>query len=287
MSTFLQHGYIANAAAMGLNWIYNMPYLERLAKEQDILFLPVDEAKYKRAGKAYLAYPNAVVGTISVQGEIAKWLTQALDANPELTKEQYQELLFEHIKPGGPYVGYVESYGKQLVINKLAEQVKGNLPALEINDDQMVGLIPYWVCKDRGESSERAFELAQAFTSIHDFLDVYKMLDQLIEDIPTQGMRQAIKQASKLAPKSMKIPVQKAMDVENTMEFITNHSGTACHIPHAIPLILHILYHTDSFESALQKNTVIGGASCDRGLTIGALAGLAYPVPTDWLRYGQ
>jgi len=286
MNQFLRDGFIANAAAMGTNWIYNMPYLERLASEQSILFIPVDAAKYKRAGKAYLAYPNAVVGTISVQGEIARWLAKALEDNPELTKEQYQEVVFDQLKPGGPYEGYVESYAKQLIINKLGEQIKDEVPTLTINDDQMVGLIPYWVCKARGESKERAFELAQAFTSIQDFYDVYAMFDKLIEGIPTLGMRQAIKAALPLAPSSMKVPLQKALDLENTLDFITNHSGTACHIPHAIPLIIHILYHTNSFEEALQKNTVLGGASCDRGMTVGALAGLAYDVPKEWLQYG-
>jgi hypothetical protein len=283
MKQFLTHGIIGNAAAMGLNWVYNMPYLERLAKEQSLLFQPVDPEKYKRAGKAYFAYPHAKVGDISVQGEIARWLDAAIVQSPELSREQYQELLFEQFKPGGDYVGYVESYGKQLVINKLSEQVKAPLPNLQYNDDQMVGLVPYWVCKSNGLSTERAWDLAQAFTSILEFKDVYEMMDELLVLIPKVGMRQAIKQAASLAPISMKIAIQKAMDLTNTLEFITNHSGTACHIPHAIPLILHILYHTTSFTEALEKNTVIGGASCDRGFSIGALAGLAYDVPSEFL----
>ncbi len=285
MKTLFTSGIIGNAAAMGFNWVYNMPYLERLAKEQSLLFQQPDPAKYKRAGKAYFAYPHANVGDVSVQGEIARWLNAALEANPALTKEQYQELLFEQFKPGGDYVGYVESYGKQLVINKLSEQVKATLPNLVYNDDQMVGLVPYWVCRSQSMTKERAWELAQAFTSILDFIDVYAMMDDLLDLIPTVGLRQAIKQAAVKAPVSMRIPIQKAMDLTNTLEFITNHSGTACHIPHAIPLILHILYHTNSFTEALEKNTMIGGASCDRGFSIGALASLAYDVPSEFLEY--
>ena len=285
MKSFFTNGIIGNAAAMGFNWVYNMPYLEGLAKEQSLLFQQPDPAKYKRAGKAYFAYPHAVVGDISVQGEIARWLHAALTTTPDLTKEQYQELLFEQFKPGGDYVGYVESYGKQLVINKLSEQVKAPLPNLQYNDDQMVGLVPYWVCRSLSLSTERAWELAQAFTSMLDFKDVYEMMDELISLIPQVGMRQAIKQSASKAPISMKVPIQKAMELTNTLEFITNHSGTACHIPHAIPLILHILYHTSSFSEALEKNTVIGGASCDRGFSIGALAGLAYEVPKELLNF--
>lgn len=287
MKSLFTNGMIGNAAAMGFNWIYNMPYLEGLAKEQSLLFQQPDPAKYKRAGKAFFVYPHAKVGTISVQGEVARWLYHALEANPSLTKEQYQELLFEQFKPGGDYQGYVESYGKQLVINKLSEQVKAPLPNLVYNDDQMVGMMPYFVCRSLSLPKERAWELAQAFTSILDFKDVYEMMDELLELIPQVGMRQAIKQASAKAPVSMRVPIQKAMELTNTLEFITNHSGTACHIPHAIPLILHILYHTNSFTEALEKNTVLGGASCDRGFCIGALAGLAYDVPKEYQAYGK
>lgn len=285
MKSLMTHGVVGNAAAMGYNWIYNMPYLEGLAKEQSLLFHQPDPAKYKRAGKAYFVYPHAKVGSISVQGEVARWLYAALEENPALTKEQYQELLFDHFKPGGDYQGYVESYGKQLVINKLSEQVKAPLPNLVYNDDQMVGMMPYFVSRSLSLPNARAWELAQAFTSVLDYIDVYEMMDALLVLIPQVGMRQAIKQAATKAPVSMRVPIQKAMDLTNTLEFITNHSGTACHIPHAIPMILHILYHTSSFSEALEKNTVIGGASCDRGFCIGALAGLAYDVPSEFLTY--
>lgn len=287
MKSLLTNGLIGNAAAMGFNWIYNMPYLEELSKEQSLLFQQPDAETYKRAGKAYFVYPQATVGTISVQGEVARWLNTALEGNPELTKEQYQELLFEQFRPGGTYVGYVEGYGKQLVINKLSEQVKATLPNLVYNDDQMIGLMPYWVCRSQSLPSERAWELAQAFTAVLDFKDVYEMLDELLVLIPQVGMRQAIKQAAGKAPVSMRVAIGKAIDYTNTGEFITNFSGTACHIPQAIPLILHILYHTSSFTEALDKNTMIGGASCDRGFTIGALASLVYEVPTEFQQYGK
>jgi hypothetical protein len=53
MNSMFQGALVANAAAMGFNWVYNMPYLERLAAEQSLVFQPVDPAKYKRAGKAW------------------------------------------------------------------------------------------------------------------------------------------------------------------------------------------------------------------------------------------
>ena len=124
MNAFLKGAFVANAASMGFNWIYNMTYLEKLSQSQSLVFQPVDPQKYKRAGKSYLGYPNAQIGDISVQGEIAKWLYSALSSNPSLDIEAYEQLLYEMIRPGGSYHGYIESYGKKFVYNKLVEQLK-------------------------------------------------------------------------------------------------------------------------------------------------------------------
>lgn len=284
MNNMLQGALVANAAAMGFNWVYNMPYLERLAKEQSLVFQPVDPAKYKRAGKAYLAYPSATVGTISVQGEILRWLITALKENPELTKEQYQQLVFEHIKPGGEYVGYVESYGKQLIINNLNEQLKSEVKPIVINDDQLVGFAPYIATRVLNLPKEKAYELAQAFTLETDYQALFDMFDSILEKLKTTSMKQAIKESVSIAPASYQVPLQKAMELTNTMQFITNHSGTACHIPHAIPLIIHILYHATSFKEAVEQNVLLGGASCDRGSLIGAVYSQKDAIPEEWAK---
>jgi hypothetical protein len=284
MNTMLQGALVANAAAMGFNWVYNMPYLERLASEQSLVFQPVDPAKYKRAGKAYLAYPQAQVGTISVQGEILRWLISALEDNPDLTKEQYQQLVFEQLKPGGAYVGYVESYAKQLIINNLNEQIKNEVTPFVINDDQLVGFAPYLATRILKLPNTRAYELAQAFTSESDFAKLYEMFDAILEKLPTATMKQAIKESIWRAPSSYQVPLQKAMELTNSLTFITNHSGTACHISHAIPLIIHILYHAASFEEAVETNVLLGGASCDRGTIIGAIYSIKEAIPQEWAK---
>lgn len=284
MNSMLQGSLVANAAAMGFNWVYNMPYLDRLAAEQSLVFQPVDPAKYKRAGKAYLAYPAATIGTISVQGEIIRWLLAALQDNPELTKEQYQQLVFEQLKPGGDYVGYVESYGKQLIINNLNEQLKSDVKPIVINDDQLVGFAPYIATRVLNLPKEKAYELAQAFTSEADYQALFEMFDSIIEKLDTLSMKQAIKESVSLAPASYQVPLQKAMELTNTMQFITNHSGTACHIPHAIPLIIHILYHASSFKEAVETNVLLGGASCDRGSLIGAIYSQKDDIPEEWVK---
>lgn len=283
MKQYLQGALVANAASMGYNWVYNMPYLERLSATTDLVFEPVDPEKYKRAGKSYLAYPFAQVGDVSQQGDIAKWLYQGLKDNSELDRKGYEQLIFDKIQPGGAYVGYVEAYGKKLIINTYQANMKLPFEPLEQNDDQLVGFIPYLVCKELGLSNDKAFELASLFTHINDYRVFYDMFDAIIEHAPQKGLRQAIEQSIQLAPTSYHEVLQKAIEFTDTKAFILNHSGTACHIPHAIPLIIHILYHSDSYESAVKLNTKIGGASCDRGMLIGAVMSQVFEVPKAWI----
>jgi len=284
MNQYLKGALVANAASMGFNWVYNMPYLERLSLEQSLVFQPVDPQKYKRSGKSYLAYPDARIGDVSAQGEISKWLYQALDKNPELTRSDYKDLIFNQIQPGGSYHGYVESYGKKLIINQFNESMKFIETPLKITDDQLVGFIPYLVCKELGLGVDKAWALAQAFTDISDYKVFFDVFDFVFDTLKQGTLKEALEKSMSLAPKSYQEHLKLAIEMDDTKAFIINHSGTACHIPHALPLIYHILSHSSSYEEAIKKNTQIGGASCDRGMLIGAIYAQVSAIPNAWIK---
>ncbi|MCK7486795.1 MAG: ADP-ribosylglycohydrolase family protein [Bacillus subtilis] len=283
MKQYLTGALVANAACMGFNWIYNMPYLDKLASVQSLVFQPIDPAKYKRAGKAYLAYPQAVVGDVSLQGEIAKWLYAALKDNPDLTRDQYKAMIYDQIKPGGTYVGWVESYGKKLVINELNQFINAGLPVLTQDDDQLVGFIPYLVAKELGRTNDQAWDLAQLFTNLGIYREYYDLFDRLFEAIQSKPLREALESVVTFAPEQVREALTNALSMTDTLLFITRHAGTACHIPQAIPLIFHLLYHSSSYEEAVKWNVKIGGASADRAMLLGAFAAQGSPIPQDWI----
>jgi len=282
MNKYLKGAFVANAASMGFNWIYNLPYLEKLSQTQSLVFQAVDPLKYKRAGKSYLAYPNAKIGDLSAQGHIAKQLYNALYENSELTTDAYKQIVLEMIKPGGTYEGWVESYGKKLVYNQLIEQLNIEAKPIIQTDDQLVGFVPYIVCKELNLPSEKAWVLAQAFTNIDTYNQFYLVFDQLFENLKSINMNAALKNVVSICPQEYQENINHAIDMNDTNSFIINHSGTACHIHHAIPLIFHILAHTNSYEEAVQLNVKIGGASCDRGMMIGAIYSQVSTIPEEW-----
>jgi len=282
MEKIIQGALTANAASLGLNWIYNIPYLDRLAKEQDLTFQAVDPAKYKRARKAYMAYPNAKVGDVSLQGSILKWLVEALKDDNDLSKEDFEDLLYEKIKPGGPYEGWVESYGKKIILNHFYKELELENDPIAIDDDQLVGFIPYIACKALNLSNEKAFELAGVFTNDENYLKFYHIFDSLIEKAKKTSLSEALKASLTDVPKAFGFKLTMALNTE-TPKDILKIVNTSCSIGYALPLIYTILNSTTSFEEAVRLNTQFGGASSDRGTLIGALLAQLHDINPAWI----
>lgn len=283
MERLLQGALVANAASLGKNWIYNMSYLKRLAKTESIVFTPIDEAIYKRAGKSYLAYPRHDVGDFSFQGRLAVWLLSWLEANANLTREDYIDHLYENVQPAGKYDGYAESYIKKLCFNKLSVALKTDNDPLVQDDTQLVGFIPYLVTKTLNHTNDLAWNLAQVFTSNPIYPEFYAYFDRLFADLEELSHKEAIKQSLDYVPESFKVVFTHAIEMTDTDQFIKDHSGPACGIHDAIPLIIHIAYHSETYEAAIRTNTMIGGASSDRGMLLGAIMQFVSNIPKEWV----
>ncbi len=285
MKKYLEGALVANAAAMGFNWVYNMPYLERLAKTEHLVFQKADPSKYQRARKAVFAYPFAEIGDVSFQGEIAKWLYHALKENPDLTQEAYQQLIYEKIKPGGEYRGWVESFGKKLIFNQMIRDFELEQEPLRINDDQLVGFIPYLVTKELGLANHKAWELAQAFTDLEEYPAFFEVFDQIFEDVKTMPLKDALQKSIAVAPKQYGFKLTMALTMDDVKSFILQLVNTSCPVKYAIPLTYAILAHTTSYQEAVELNTQIGGASADRAMLIGAIYSQVSDIPEAWKKH--
>ncbi len=269
MASLMESALSANAASLGLNWIYNIPYLEKLAQKEPLFFQPIDPAKYKRARKAVNAYPKAQVGDVSLQGRILIWLDEHLRNGGDFTPEAYKKLVYAHIKPGGPYEGWVESYGKKLIYNHLGESLKSTNEPLAMDDDELIGFIPYIVAKIHGKTNDEAYELAKVFTHNEDYRAFYDVFDVLI-DPADHSKADALKRALEISPKHYGFKLAQAINSQSPKDML-KLVEPSCAIHYAIPLIFTVLHHASSFEEACEINTRLGGASSDRGTLLGAL----------------
>lgn len=270
----------SNASALGLNWIYNQDYLKALAKKRSLLFNPVNKEEYKEAKEAYLAYPHAKVGDVSAEGDILRWLYDALKGNPELSAKDYENLVFEKIQPGGDYIGFVESYGRLLIYNKIVSFHKLDVPKVPQEDDQMIGFMPYIAVKALDLKTEKAYELAQVFTNKPIYLDYFNWLDEIVDGLTNDSLQETLKKAVTKAPDE-KERFEKAVQLD-PYGLLSIGVNTACHIDHALPLIVSILMHTSDLKSALELNVVLGGASSDRASIIGFIYSYISELPNNF-----
>jgi hypothetical protein len=282
MKHYVTHALLGNAATLGIHWIYNAEFLAELAKKQSILFLKQDPQVFADAQPSYYAYPNTNVGDVTSQGMFLFWLTKALKANPNLTQQEYKDLILHQIKPGGDYQGYVETYGHKLVINHLNEKLGLSLPMISLDDDHLIGFIPYMAAKQLGLSTNKAWELAQLFTSKEEYPACYQMFDAIIDRLPTQSMKQAIEASIVFAPKRYAVQMKKAIELTDTKAFVKDYAGTACAINQSVPIIVHLLYHSQSLEDAWLRNALISGAIAERAMLLTMLMGIIDP-PSETL----
>ncbi len=276
---------IANSASLGLNWIYNMPYLKRITKDKDPVFWPIDPVVYEKSRKGYLAYPNHQVGDLSFQGNLLLLLYKKLLSNHDYSPKEWKNDLYDYIKPGGEYEGWVETYGLDLVVKVLAEKMfkKDSVLETSYDDDQLVGFVPYLAFKALHLDLNHAIEFVKILSVNQDYQRLYDMIDVIYEgSTDIEAMRKSIKDAIHLAPEKYHRDLEKAITMEDTDKFIIEYSGTACHINHSIPLIINLLYFGNSYEEVIRKNTVIGGASSDRGLLLGCIMSKVSKIPEEW-----
>jgi hypothetical protein len=278
-------GLFGNASSLGVHWIYDAKYLEKLSKKQTLLFISQEKKHYDASHPSFYVYPESQIGDVSVQGQILLWLTKELEDNPKLTQKQFSQLLYDHFRPGGDYGGYSESYSNHHIFNRLAKKLRMNIEEKPVTDHQLVGFIPYIACKGLNLDHQKAWDLSQVYTQEEVYLSFYQFFDQVMNKTQEEGIQKAIEKSLDLVPDDFQVAFRIAIEKKDIDILIEDYAGRACPIDQALPVIIHILYHSQSFQEALEMNALIGGASSDRGTLLGSLLSVVYDIPKGWKSY--
>jgi hypothetical protein len=271
MKNLIEYALYANAATLGIHWIYNQEFLLEESKKASLFFRVQDPSFFAQAGKAYYAYPLSGIGDVTGQGVILAYLYQAMKNNPELNQDQYKQLLLHHFLPGGDYIGYVETYMHKLIFNYTIDYLKISSTPVSMDDDHLIGFVPYLVVKQLGLPTSKAWELAQLFTNKQEYLDCYYMFDYIFDHLKGSSIQDVLKEAIKLGPKRYQVQFIKALEMTDTQAFVKDYAGTACAINMSVPIIIHLLNNSRSFDEMLLNNALISGAISERGMMLAAL----------------
>ncbi|MFK7858499.1 MAG: ADP-ribosylglycohydrolase family protein [Granulosicoccus sp.] len=274
---------VADAASLGLHWLYDQKQIAAIEDTGSVLFRQPDANAF--AGrKGYFAQGGRHAGQLSHYGESARLMVEAC-AGGRYDSEVHRQAFFDTFGPCGSFCGYADRPTKALIARMIIEGDDLQDPS-GMDDDQNPGLCPVAGVFAHGLSRDDTVRAVSVISTHDDVLDSADLLHQCLEHI-SGGM--TLKEALKQTAHSGSSPIQQLMQEALAMDSYQPlkaalHFGMPCHVPQGMPLVWHILSHVDSFESAVRDNILCGGDSCGRAMSLGALAGLAFGIPANMLK---
>lgn len=277
----LKGALVADAAAMGLHWMYEQEQIANVAQSGDILFRQPDATVY--AGKkSYFAHAGRNAGDYSHYGEAAQMFADLLSSGESYSVDAHRALFMQKFGPGGSFVGYADRPTRALLGRLLIEQ--DNLPEDSgADDDQLPALaaVPAMFAFEHSRdnlikavkvSSVNAVAIEGACT----LFDCLHLLSQgaSLKSALTDSAQTCKGELGELLTDALKREPYDPLAAANTY-------GMPCHIPQGLPVVWHMLNHDQSFETLIRDNVACGGDSCGRALALGAIVGYTRGVPAS------
>lgn len=273
---------VADAAAMGLHWIYDPERIAEVAGDASAAFIPPLAANFEGT-RAFFAHAARSNGDLSQYGEVLALAMGCIARSGAFDVPAYQEAYAAHFGAGGTYSGYIDRPTRGTLAN-LAADVRN--PS-GVDDDQhpAVATLPAILARyHAAPQCEDTLRTAIAVTNANAEAERYGMifascLGDILRGTPLHSaLSAAAAQDAKLGA---------ALDAGdmNSTDY-GEITGRACHLYQGMPLAFHILETTQDYASAIEANIRAGGDSCGRAIIIGSLAGAAYggqSIPLDWL----
>lgn len=269
---------VADAAAMGLHWLYDQEQIRTVSESGDILFRQPDAAVYKDK-KGYFAHAARRAGQLSHYGESARIVGQ-LAVGGHYQADTHRQHFFESFGPCGHYTGYADRPTKNLVARMIQEEADIAEPS-GMHDNQMPGVCVVAGLFSAELPAETVTTAAQVISTHDDVLAsaaaVYQCLDEIMQG---KSLVDALESSANAMPGSVGKLMREALAMESYRPLeAASQFGLACYVEHSMPVVWHLLRHATDFESAVRDNIRCGGDSCGRAMALGPIAGLALGVP--------
>lgn len=282
-SDILLGALVADAACLGLHWIYDPDQIEKITTRQDgkCAFTPVDPANYAGV-KGYFAHAGRSLGMLTQYGETLRIAIQSMNANGgAFDVVAYQDAFGKHFGPGGAYNGYIDRVTRGTLDNIAKEQSPTG-----IDDDQLpaIARLPAIVARYHNGAS-LAEKLAQSMqvTNINDVAASYSdaFADVLVRVMRDEPLGAALEAAAEAADDLISADLKLALSTKDTNATdFAGLMGRACHLPTAGPILFYILKHSRSYREAVEHNILAGGDSAGRSILIGAIMARVHGVAT-------
>lgn len=270
---------VADAATMGMHWIYDQEHIKKIEETGDITFRQPESNAYQGV-KSYFAHAAKRVGEYSQYGESVRVVARTIQAGGKYSVADHQQLFFDTFGPCGSYHGFADRPTKALIARMIFDAE--NLPeASGADDDQMPALCPvpalFYV-----DASGEDIVSAVSVTSIHRLAvnGATVLHDCLTRLHSGEAVSEALRNSIKRADPDLADLMNEAMASSEFQPLeIAQRFGLACHMGQGLPVAWHLLQHAKDYESVVRENIRCGGDSCGRSIAVGSIAGLVFGVP--------
>ena len=270
---------VADAAAMGLHWLYDQEQIAAINATGSVLFRQPDANAFADR-KAFFAHAGRHAGQLSHYGESARLLSEVC-ANGGYDSGAHRDAFFASFGPCGSFRGYADRPTKALVARIINDGDDVQDPTGS-DDDQLPALAPVAGMFANGFSRDLTAAAVCVISTHKDVLDSAELLLACLNDIADgKSLKSALKDTAQSASTPINSLVQEALALDPYQPLeAARHFGMACQVKQGMPVVWHILNHADSFEMAVHDNISCGGDSCGRAMALGAIAGLAFDIPS-------
>ncbi|MFW5693943.1 MAG: ADP-ribosylglycohydrolase family protein [Alkalispirochaeta sp.] len=111
---------VADAASMGLHWIYAQPRVRRAGGDTPEFTEP-DPANYEGV-PSYFAHAGRHAGDFSMYGESLMVVLRSIAENGAFDWQHYAQKFQGHFGFGGGYVGYIDTPTRETLVNMIIQQ---------------------------------------------------------------------------------------------------------------------------------------------------------------------
>lgn len=273
---------VADAASLGLHWLYDQEQIQLIEKSGDVLYRAPDANHYKDKRGSFV-HADKLAGDLSHYGESARIVGQ-LAVDSDYTPQNHQKKFLEAFGPCGNFVGYADRPTKALVAKMLVEGEALSQPS-GMDDNQMpafCSLAGLFAADFALSSVKPAVEVISVNADVLTGADaVYRCMQLLADGVPLPRALQTIADTTDGAIGKL---LKDAMNLEaDQPQKASLNFGLACYVEHAIPVTWYLLKHAKDFESVVRDNIRCGGDCCGRAMVLGSLAGLAFDIPQEMI----
>lgn len=274
---------VADAASMGLHWMYDQEQLNQIALTGEVLFRQPDAAVYADK-KAYFAHPGKLSGELSQYGEGVEMIASLATGSGGFSTDGYHVEFMKRFGPCGTYCGFADRPTKALVACLVSNG--DDVPSRTGSDDSQMPALEFVPGLFAAHIDSSELPAAVHTLTINDTaVSGAQVLMACLQAIDAgSSMQEALAASTSAANAELEPLLTDALqtgDGEYNVQAVAQKFGLPCHVVQGLPVAFSILTNTTDFISALRCNVMAGGDCCGRAVAIGAIAGMVYGVPAE------